>query len=249
MVLDIDVTRDEIHFGASLTVRFLRSRPAAESRKGDELAVDTESYPIYRLDELPCQAPALSDGVLIPLHPHEVLQISFSGRWWKPNAVIVAVGDHNIISGKPWDGGLSADPQNYLVCPEQERLDGLDLRECLDRRALAADQSCPAETQPDGAGWHQRLRLVVYEPRPGLFPDRRRRVPRPEENMRGSSHLDKHRSTLAGKEPFQIRPDPHGIATWDQDDCRSIDVYIIERAKFEILTGIRPPCISTDHIR
>lgn len=249
-MLDIEVTRDEIHFGASLTVRFLRSRPTTESRKGDELAVDTESYPIYRLDELSGQTPALSDGVLIPLHTHEALQIGFSGRWWKPNAVIVGVGDHNIISGRPWDGGLSADPQNYLVCPEQERLDGLDLRECLERQASATEGSYLAETPPDERRWCARLRLVVYEPRPGLFPDRRPRTRCPGcfEAGHGIS-LEGHHSASSGQQPRRIGPDPHGIAAWDLENHGFIDVYLVEQTRFRILTGIHPPSIPADHIR
>ncbi|MDM8005112.1 MAG: hypothetical protein QUV05_03025 [Phycisphaerae bacterium] len=237
-MLDVQVTRDEIHFGASLTVHFAASLQAFEDPLEHTHAVGIRSFPIYRISECGDRLPVSWGGVLLPLSQDESLQICFSARWWKPNAVKVGIGDSDALSGGIWNEELTPDPQNYIVCPVQDSLDGLGLGDGSGRQATAIKPAYTA-AEPDAAGWYQRLRLVVYEPRPGLFPDRPPRARRPDElKMRGNSHLDTHRLTLAGKSPSQIRLDPYGIATWDQDDCRSIDVYLVDQTKFRILTGI-----------
>jgi hypothetical protein len=48
------------------------------------------------------------------------------GRHWHPHAVKVGVGAVDAVGGGPWDLALRADPQDYLVVPDQPWLDGIN---------------------------------------------------------------------------------------------------------------------------
>ena len=60
------------------------------------------------------------------MHQAEALWLSFDAAPWKPSAVTVGVGRINALSGGTWPGTLDAAPQNYLVCPPQLWLDGIN---------------------------------------------------------------------------------------------------------------------------
>ncbi len=59
------------------------------------------------------------------MYQREALWLGFHGAEWKPNAVKLGVGGINAISSEPMDKTLGANPQDYLVCPDQPRLDGI----------------------------------------------------------------------------------------------------------------------------
>ncbi|MGH9227016.1 MAG: hypothetical protein ACRD2W_25295, partial [Acidimicrobiales bacterium] len=75
---------------------------------------------------------------VIPLRQGEALWLAFGGEDWHPNAVQVAVGGVNAVSGQPFEAGLSDDPQNYLVTPEQPWLDGIKTGDGVVRQLVAA---------------------------------------------------------------------------------------------------------------
>ncbi|MEJ7608881.1 MAG: hypothetical protein WKF37_22060 [Bryobacteraceae bacterium] len=58
------------------------------------------------------------------MHPWEALWFSFEAVSWKPNAVQLSSGGVNVLTGEASGLPLSAQPQNYLVVPEQPWLDG-----------------------------------------------------------------------------------------------------------------------------
>ena len=51
--------------------------------------------------------------------------LDFTRLPWNPNAVKISVGLINAVSGETANPVLHADPQDYLVCPEQPWLDGI----------------------------------------------------------------------------------------------------------------------------
>ncbi len=53
-----------------------------------------------------------------------------------PCAGKIAAGKINPVSGKPWSNGLSADPQDYAVIPEQPWLDGFNVSEDFLRQRI-----------------------------------------------------------------------------------------------------------------
>ncbi|GGL64148.1 hypothetical protein GCM10010129_04750 [Streptomyces fumigatiscleroticus] len=62
-------------------------------------------------------------GVLLPVYPREAMWLGFDSA--EPTALQVGAGTVCAVSGGPWNGRLSRDPQNYLVLPRQPWLDGI----------------------------------------------------------------------------------------------------------------------------
>ena len=89
---------------------------------------------------------------VIPLRQGEALWLAFDGEDWHPNAVQVAVGGVNVLTGGPFDDGLGDDPQNYLVTPHQPWLDGIKTGDGVVRQFIAAplDTGVTVEGQVTG---------------------------------------------------------------------------------------------------
>jgi len=105
----------------------------------------------------------------LPL-PREALWIGFSGASWKPNAVKIGVGNINAVSGKPWDQELHDDPQDYLVCPQQPWLDGINAGDGYIRQfiAMPLGSGYTVEGQLTGADEFGGIQILVFEPKPGF---------------------------------------------------------------------------------
>ena len=61
-------------------------------------------FPVRRVADYADRVPAKwreHGGVLLPMYQREAMWLSFSGAHWRPNAVKVAIGKVNAISGEP----------------------------------------------------------------------------------------------------------------------------------------------------
>lgn len=112
-------------------------------------------------------------GFAVALYQREALWLAFGGAWWKPNAVQVGVGGVNALTGEPLAAPQSADPQNYLVCPDQPWLDGVNAGEGFVRQfvAVALGSGTTVEGSLTGTERVGGIQLRVYEPKAGRFPD------------------------------------------------------------------------------
>lgn len=81
-------------------------------------------FPVEHVDDFADKLPddwRSHGGVFVPMYQSEALWINFSGHY--PCAVKIAAGKINAVSGESWRNGLSDDPQDYAVIPEQPWLD------------------------------------------------------------------------------------------------------------------------------
>ncbi|MBN2560625.1 MAG: hypothetical protein JXQ75_06820 [Phycisphaerae bacterium] len=244
-MLDVEITRDEIHFGASMTVRFMRTLRIPADGQEHPLSVDLEPFPIFRVEDHIERVPKswrACPSVFIPIHPHEAMWISFSARPWKPNAVRIAVGGVNALTGKPLGNHLTSDPQDYLVCPPQSALVGFSTADGLVRQFAAMP---PRTEDPDEArsvSWRglDSLRLTVLEPRPGRFRDRVVRKGRLTSRDCGGRGCEMTLTTR-GQIRKQIQPDPYGTETWDLSNFGQVCVHMVNGAMFREIAGCEPP--------
>jgi len=117
-MMQVHATRDEVHFGPAVTVRFMRTLRIPDDGRDYPLPPGLGEFPIYRVEDYADQVPAgwrEHGGVFIPMYQREAMWLDFSARWWKPNAVKVGVGKINAISGEAWTDTLSGNPQDYVV--------------------------------------------------------------------------------------------------------------------------------------
>jgi hypothetical protein len=188
-------------------------------------------------------------GVFVPLHQQEALWLAFDGAWWKPNAVQVGVGGVNAMTGDSWDERLSATPQNYIVCPDQPWLDGInsgagEVRQFL---AMPLGSGTTVEGQLRSAEQLGGIQLRVYEPLPGRFPDEE--PERPEPAIAGALAAGAEMGIGAGGAIRQkLYPDEYGIDAWDESSGEEVAVHILNSAQYRELTGVEPPPTSIDAV-
>jgi hypothetical protein len=107
------------------------------------------------------------------MYQREALWLGFVGTSWKPNAVKIAAGRRNALTGDSWTSSLHAHPQDYLVCPDQPWLDGFKTGEGVVRHfvAMPLGQGYSLEAQLTETEYVGGIQIDVYEAKPGRFPD------------------------------------------------------------------------------
>jgi hypothetical protein len=184
---------DSVQVGERLRVSFERTLRLPDDGRQYPLTPSLGSLPIYRVEAYADRVPPawlVQSGVFIPLHEREALFINFVGAEWKPNAVKVSVGGINAVSGEAWDERLcrgDAGTQDYLVCPPQPWLDGINAGGGFIRQfvAMPLGQGYTVEGQLTGQETVGGVQMLVYEPKPGRFPD----VPPAREQLGGRAAM------------------------------------------------------------
>lgn len=179
------------------------------------------------------------------MYQSEALWLGFDGAEWKPNAIKVAVGGVNAVSGTVWEDGLHDAPQDYIVCPDQPWLDGINAGDGFTRQFVAAPLGAgyTVEAQVTGEERFGGIQLVIYEPRPGIFPDEPPPVPEQASNlyMEAPPFEGEMGIGAGGKIRQKIYPDDYGLETWDQGNYGSLFVRILNSLQYREVTGHELP--------
>ncbi len=187
----------------------------------------------------------LLDGrLLVPLRQGEALWLAFDGEGWPPNAVQVAVGGVNAVSGGPFGEGLRDDPQNYLVTPDQPWLDGINSGDGTVRQFVAVPLGSGASVEGQVTGTEERggLQLRVFDAKPGRFGSEPP-PPDPASFFRPMASASAGGMGLGagGRLRQRVPPDPYGLDTWDQDQSGEIEIEIVNSEEFQRLTRCQAP--------
>jgi hypothetical protein len=142
------------------------------------------AFPLRRVLDYKDRVPSSwvkTSGVFLPMYQREAMWINFRGRSWRPNAVKIASGKVNALSGKPWSQKLSPpdrtrgpEPeQDYMVCPPQPWIDGFKTGPEVIRQfvAMPLGMGYTVEGQVTGKEEHGGVQIIVFEPRSGRFPE------------------------------------------------------------------------------
>ena len=247
-MLDVTVRRDRIHLGERFSVSFQRTLRIPDDSNVYPLPPGLGAFPIQSVTDYWDRVPATwrsQNSYFISMYQQEALWLGFDSATWKPNAVKIAIGNINAISGQAWDEALHTQPQNYIVCPHQPWLDGINAGQNFIRQfvAMPLGSGLTVEAQVSGAEAFGGIQILVYEPKPGRFPDQ----PPPElgTEARGialSLPMGAEMGLGAGGKMTQkIYPDPFGVDTWDLANFGSIVVHIINSEQYRELTNLEPP--------
>jgi hypothetical protein len=252
-MLEISVERNQLRIGKRLSVTFKRTLRIPDDGRMYPLPPGLRRFPICRVEDFAERVPPAwreHGGIFIPMYQREALWLAFDGTPWKPNAVQVAVGGINAVSGTAWDEKLSADPQNYIVCPDQPWLDGINVGHGVIRQFVAVPlgRGYTVEAQLTDREELGGIQIRAYEPKPGRFADHppKRRTGRPAGPPMGTKMASPVQAGVmglgaGGKMAQKIYPDPFGVETWDSDNYGSVFVHIINSEWYQELTGRKPP--------
>jgi len=187
------------------------------------------------------------------------------------------VGKANAVSGRPWserqegtagsvkrpvgaEGRLGRPAgQDYIVCPDQPWLDGINAGDGFIRQFVAMPRGMgyTVEGQVTGREEFGGIQIMVFEPKPGRFPDRAPREfdrfgrgagPWPSTGIvcecccSSAAPAGAERGFAAGGRMRQeIFPDAHGIDTWDEAQAGWLYVHIVNSMAYREITGEEPP--------
>ncbi len=248
-MLTVNVEANRVMFGDRFAVLFLRTLRVPDDGKTYPLPPGLGEFPVHRIEDYADRLPGdwLSrSGVFIPLYQCEALWLGFEAAYWKPNAIKIGVGNVNVITGAKWDEMLHDDPQDYLVCPPQPWLDGIKTQAGVVRQFVATSLGAgdTVESQLTGVDTGG-IRLQVFEPRAGIFPDEP--PPRKLPSVFKTESVAPGMGVAAGGQIRQkIYPDPHGLATWDVENHGCAWVHILNNRQYRDITGLEPPFTPVD---
>ena len=232
MRLPVTVRDDDIRVGPRFAVAFQRTLRIPDDDRDYPLPPGLGRLPVVEVD----------GHAVIPLRQGEAVWLAFDGEDWHPNAVQVAVGGVNVLSGDDISVGLRDDPQNYLVTPHQPWLDGIKTGDGVVRQFVAAPLGGGVTVEGQVTGREERggIQLRVLEAKQGRFPDEPPE-PEPFDLMLPMSAPRGMGVAAGGKMRQRIYPDPHGLDSWDAAAPGEVDVRIVNSEEFRALTGREPP--------
>jgi hypothetical protein len=236
----------KVRIGERFSVSFQRTLRIPDDGKAYPLPPSLGTFPVHRAEDFPKAAPAewkKTNDLFIPMYQREALWLSFKAARWKPNAVKIGVGRINAVSGEVLDDQLHDDPQDYVVCPDQPWLDGINAGDGLIRQfvAMPLGQGLTIEAQLTGAEEFGGIQIIVYEPKRGRFPSRQPPESDFDSGSFGLESIGEMGLGAGGKMKQKIYPDHYGIETWNRKAKGSVCLHIVNSRQYQELTGSLPP--------
>lgn len=242
------IEKDTIRIGQRFAVTFQRTLRIPDDGHAYPLPPGLGRFPVFSVAEYGDRVPPPwreRGGVFIPMYQREAMWLGFHAAVWKPNAVKIAAGGINVISGERDRPELQAEPQDYIVCPDQPWIDGIHTGEGSIRQFIAMPLGLDytIEAGISGAERVGGLQFTVFEPKPGRFPDTPpialdRRPARAAAPKTGFIEMG---LGAGGTIKQRIYPDPYGTDTWDPDNLGRVLVHIVNSEQFFEITGEQPP--------
>ncbi len=258
-------TFPEVHPGAKLTIDFQRTLRIPDDGRDWPLPPGMGRFPLRHVDDFGDRVPPAwveHGGLMLPMYQAEAMWLSFSSEslddhdaCW-PFTVKIATGKRSAVTGEAWTPGLSQDPQDYLVIPEQPWLDGYVVEKGLIRQfvAMPLGRGYTAEEQLTGEGSVGGLQIEVRPMRreaflarwPKLDPQRRWN---PSENDPCDDVLmcccmpmgEPMGLAPGGKMRQEVYEDPFDYAEWDLETKARCFVHITNSVDWRHITGSAPP--------
>lgn len=241
MLLEGDVLRLGKHLRVSIqrTLRVHDRDPEVISA----LPVSLGCLPLAWAVEYPAALTDWQGDLFVPMHEREAIWLGFSAPDWHPCALRVGVGGFDAVSGLALTKGLMAEPQNYLVCPPQPWLDGVNAGHGHVRQfvALPLGSGLTIEGQLSGREHIGAIQLVLHEATPGRFPDQEPSVddrPEPLSLPQAGRAIG---LAPGGQIRQRIYRDPYGLKTWQAEPSASITIHLLDSKAYEFVTGMPAP--------
>jgi hypothetical protein len=172
------------------------------------------------------------------MYQREALWMSFQSP--QLMAVKVGVGKVDALSGRRWNERLTKRPQNYLVCPDQPWLDGINAGDGFIRQFVAMPLGMGYTIEGQITGQEEEGGIQIKAFKSTLPPRRHDRIDG-EQVMACMSPAASMGLGAGGKMKQEIYPDEYGIDTWDTDSSGRVFVHIANSMAWRDITGEEPP--------
>ncbi len=250
----------EVHPRARCQISFQRTLRIPDDNQPYPLPAGLGRFPLHHVDDYYQRLPAAWEqhgGVFLPMYQSEALWVDCSHNpdHGYPCAVKVATGKINAISGDPWSDALRSGPQDYLIIPEQQWLDGFAVGQGFIRQfvAMPLGAGFSAEEQLTHAAVHGGLQLLVCPMKRAVFEviQPQREAARQREvqysylpgfgDVMGDEGPTEMALSTGGLMRQQIERDPYGLDAWDQSAASRCFVHLVNSQTYAAITGQAPP--------
>jgi hypothetical protein len=173
--MDVRLSHDRVTIG-SLSIAFERTLRLPDDGRDYPLPPSFGRFPIHRVEDHAGRVPKTwlaHGGVFIPMYQREAAWLRLSASLSTPQALKVAVGMVNAVSGDPWSEAIvEGEKQDYLVCPPQPWLDGINAGDGIVRQfvAMPLGMGSTVEGQVTGEERFGGIQLVSFAPKPRRIP-------------------------------------------------------------------------------
>lgn len=236
----------EVHAKARCSISFMRTLRLPDDNRSHPLPPGLGDFPLHHVDDFGATVPAVwmrHGGVFLPMYQAEAMWIDFNGSY--PMALKIAAGKVCALTGEAWSSALVAEPQGYLVVPEQPWLDGFCVAEGLIRQfvAMPLGEGYSAEEQLTGEARHGGLQIEAYPMKPDVYEALHRE---PEEIIMYSPLPPAAQASEMGLAPGglmrqEVYEDEYGLEAWDLSHSSRCFVHIVNSVQYLEVTGERPP--------
>lgn len=241
----------DVHDEARCHIDFQRTLRIPDDNREYPLPPGLGRFPVEQVDDYALKLPETwlrHGGVFVPMYQAEALWINFGGSY--PCAVKIAAGKINAVSGEGWRGGLSTDPQDYVVIPDQPSLDGFNVAKGYIRQfvAMPLGKGFTAEEQITGEAEHGGLQIVAYPMKRETYEEiveRRLQADYELNDMAMECCLSAPEPDMGlapgGLMRQEIYEDDYGLEAWDQEQGFRCFVHLANSEQYQAITGHAPP--------
>lgn len=242
----------EVHEDAECSISFQRTLRIPDDNRDYPLPPGLGRFALQHVDDF---APRLPEtwkrhgGVFLPMYQAEAMWISFTADY--PMAVMVAAGKINALTGEAWTNALEAEPQNYMVIPDQPWLDGFAIGPGMVRQfvAMPLGAGYSAEEQLTGEAQHGGLQIAVCPMKARVYrslfeeeiEEERVIYSAPDDLVVASAPRKEMGLAPGGIMRQKIYEDEYGIRTWDMSAQSRCFVHILNSTQYWAVTHSRPP--------
>jgi len=142
---------------------------------------------------------------------------------------------------------LQSNPQDYLVCPLQPWLDGINSGDGEIRQftAMPLGQGYTVEGQITGAEQVGGIQILIYSPLAGKIKPRPARPDLSDPTIMKWSAVAEPIQSMGlapgGRISQKIYPDPYGLDVWDLSSVARLRVLIIDSRQYQQISGNPAP--------
>ena len=246
----------EVHGDAHCSIDFQRTLRIPDDGREYPLPAGLGSFPLNHIEDFGDRIPeswCKRGGVLMPMYQSEALWLNFGHSWYSgassyPMAVKVAAGKINAVTGEQWKDGLSGEPQDYLVLPDQPWLDGYNVEKDLIRQfvAMPLGQGYSVEEQLTGAAEFGGLQIIVFPMRWEVY-DRMKAERTWKEDPNDFTCYSSFESAPAmglavgGLMRQRIYEDKYGVDVWDTEHSSRCFIHLVNSETYASIMGKNPP--------
>lgn len=257
-------TFPDVHSHARCVIEINRTLRIPDDEHTYPLPPKFNRFPLRPVDDYPhrvSESWLRRGGVFIPIYQSEALWIGINPmlsvrslpnddksirlpRFFYPCAIKIATGKINAVSGEPWKAELQADPQDYVVTPNQCWLDGYNVAKGLVRQFVATPlkSGFSVEEQITGRAEHGGLQIAVYPMKLEAYEAYYEQKIKRRQIRFGIDGGAKDMGLAAGGLIRQeIAVDPFGIDSWDQDNVSRCFIHLLNSHEYQAVTEEYPP--------